>query len=218
MTGQEKYKQFIKIAEKRTQRVLEDLEALGNCSNPATYLYSDHHLRQIFNAIDEKLSNVKKRLQERSPYSHIPFRLKDTAMDDSSADAYLSYMGKKIPRSELFTEEYVIHVLESGSACFTDLESIRNRYLDKLELDPCWTYPFGVGNHNGLVILPVWEGFLCLPYSDTDAETFEQFDLEAAELLDISAVETLLRELRAYTDGLCAALDDMKSALLEAEK
>ena len=43
MTGQAKYKQFIKIAEKRTQRVLEDLEALGNCSNPATYLYSDHH-------------------------------------------------------------------------------------------------------------------------------------------------------------------------------
>ena len=38
MTGQAKYKQFIKIAEKRTQRVLEDLEALGNCSNPATYL------------------------------------------------------------------------------------------------------------------------------------------------------------------------------------
>lgn len=34
MTGQAKYKQFIKIAEKRTQRVLEDLEALGNCSNP----------------------------------------------------------------------------------------------------------------------------------------------------------------------------------------
>ena len=62
MTGQAKYKQFIKIAEKRTQRVLEDLEALGNCSNPATYVYSDHHLRQIFNAIDEKLANVKKRL------------------------------------------------------------------------------------------------------------------------------------------------------------
>ncbi len=39
MTGQAKYKQFIKIAEKRTQRVLEDLEALGNCSNPATYLW-----------------------------------------------------------------------------------------------------------------------------------------------------------------------------------
>ena len=125
MTGQAKYKQFIKIAEKRTQRVLEDLEALGNCSNPATYLYSDHHLRQIFNAIDEKLSIVKKRLQARSPYSHIPFRLKDTATDDSCANTHLSYMGKMIPRTDLFTQEYVIHVLETGSACFTDLEQIR---------------------------------------------------------------------------------------------
>ena len=136
MTGQAKYKQFIKIAEKRTQRVLEDLEALGNCSNPATYLYSDHHLRQIFNAIDEKLANVKMRLQERSPYSHIPFRLKDTAMDGICANTHLSYMGKEIPRTELFTKEYIIHVLETGSACFTDLEQIRATYMDKLGLDP----------------------------------------------------------------------------------
>ena len=170
MTGQAKYKQFIKIAEKRTQRVLEDLEALGNCSNPATYLYSDHHLRQIFNAIDEKLANVKKRLQERSPYSHIPFRLKDPAMDDSCANTHLSYMGKMIPRTELFTQEYVIHVLETGSACFTDLEQIRATYMDKLGLDPCWTYPLGVGAHHGLVILPVWEGFLSLPFTDTGGD------------------------------------------------
>ena len=216
MTGQAKYKQFIKIAEKRTQRVLEDLEALGNCSNPAIYLYSDHHLRQIFNAIDEKLANVKMRLQERSPYSHIPFRLKDTAMDGICANTHLSYMGKEIPRTELFTKEYIIHVLETGSACFTDLEQIRATYMDKLGLDPCWTYPLGVGAHHGLVILPVWEGFLCLPFTDTDEVTYEQFDLEAAELLDTRAVETLLREVRAYTDGLCAALEDMRSALQKA--
>ena len=40
--------------------------------------------------------------------------------------------------------------------------------------------------------------------------------LEAAELLDTGAVETLLREVRAYTDGLCAALEDMRSALQKA--
>lgn len=67
MTGQAKYKQFIKIAEKRTQRVLEDLEALGNCSNPATYLYSDHHLRQIFNAIDESSPMLKSGFRSAVP-------------------------------------------------------------------------------------------------------------------------------------------------------
>lgn len=214
MTGKEKYKQFIKIAEKRTQRVLEALDALGNCSNPATYLYSDHHLRQIFNAIDEKLADVKHRLQERSPYGHTPFRLKDASNGKSDTDGYISYMGKLISRNELFVEEYVIHVLESGSACFADLEPIRNVYMDKLGIDPCWTYPLGVGNHNGLVILPVWEGFLSLPYTETDEVTYEQFDLQAAELMDTAAVDTLLRELRAYTDGLCAALADIKATLL----
>ena len=34
--------------------------------------------------------------------------------------------------------------------------------------------------------------------------------------LDTAGVETLLREVRAYTDGLCAALEDMRSALQEA--
>lgn len=213
MTGKEKYKQFIKIAEKRTQRVLEALDALGNCSNPATYLYSDHHLRQIFNAIDEKLADVKHRLQERSPYGHTPFRLKDASNGKSETDGYINFMGKQISRNELFVEEYVIHVLESGSACFADLEPIRNVYMDKLGIDPCWTYPLGVGNHNGLVILPVWEGFLSLPYTETDEVTYEQFDLQAAALLDAAAVDTLLQNLRAYADGLCATLEDMKSTL-----
>lgn len=201
----------------RYSRHYYDLYCIAHSeSKAAAYLYSDHHLRQIFNAIDEKLANVKKRLQEHSPYSHIPFRLKDTTMDDICANTHLSYMGKMIPRNELFTKEYVIHVLETGSACFTDLEQIRATYMDKLGLDPCWTYPLGVGAHHGLVILPVWEGFLCLPFTDTDEVTYEQFDLEAAELLDTGAVETLLREVRAYTDGLCAALEDMRSALQEA--
>ena len=218
MTGKEKYKLFIKIAEKRTQRVLDDLDALGNCSNPATYLYSDHHLRQIFTAIDEKLSNVKQRLQARSPYGHVPFRLKPAPDDTSAADDFISYMGKRIPRNVLFVEEYVVHVLEAGSACFTDLEPLRNVYMDKLGFDPCWTYPLGVGNHNGLVILPVWEGFLSLPYTETDEVTYEQFDLQAAALLDAAAVDTLLQNLRAYADGLCATLEDMKSTLQYATK
>lgn len=103
-------------------------------------------------------------------------------------------------------------MLETGSPVSPDLEQIRATYMDKLGLDPCWTYPLGVGAHHGLVILPVWEGFLCLPFTDTDEVTYEQFDL----LLDTGAVETLLREVRAYTDGLCAALEDMRSALQKA--
>lgn len=139
-------------------------------------------------------------------------------MDDNCVNTYLSYMGKLISKAELFTQEYIIRVLETGSACFTDLEQIRATYMDKLGLDPCWTYPLGVGAHHGLVILPVREGFLSLPFTDTDEVTYEQFDLDAAELLDTAAVETLLREVHAYTDGLCAALEDMRSALQGAAK
>lgn len=39
-------------------------------------------------------------------------------MDDSCANTHLSYMGKMIPRTDLFTQEYVIHVLGNRLCLF----------------------------------------------------------------------------------------------------
>lgn len=50
---------FKKIAVNRTQRILNDLRLLGNCSNQAAYKYKEEDVKKIFSAIDIELKRVK---------------------------------------------------------------------------------------------------------------------------------------------------------------
>lgn len=50
---------FIRIAEARTQRILNDLRLLGNCSNKSVYSYNDSQIFKIFNSIEKELRVVK---------------------------------------------------------------------------------------------------------------------------------------------------------------
>ncbi len=50
---------FKRIASKRTQRILNDLRLLGNCSNKSVYKYSVEDISKIFQAIDKELKRVK---------------------------------------------------------------------------------------------------------------------------------------------------------------
>lgn len=54
-----KHDRFIRIAESRTNKILDQLKLLGNCSNRHNYDYTDSDVRKIFNAIDEELKAVK---------------------------------------------------------------------------------------------------------------------------------------------------------------
>jgi len=51
ITENRKADRFIRIAEKRTQRVLESLRLLGQCSNKRIYEYSDEQVNKIFREI-----------------------------------------------------------------------------------------------------------------------------------------------------------------------
>ncbi len=75
MTPKEKHKNFLRISGKRTARVLEDLEILSFCSNPANYLYDNQELEPIFSSIEEKLRETRTRLEAKCPYRHAPFTL-----------------------------------------------------------------------------------------------------------------------------------------------
>lgn len=75
MTSKDKHDYFLKISSRRMERVLEALEQLGNCSNPATYLYDPKELELIFSVIEEKLRETRMRLEAKSPYRHAPFTL-----------------------------------------------------------------------------------------------------------------------------------------------
>ena len=50
---------FRKIAQKRTNKIINDLRLLGNTSNKNSYSYTDDQIDKIFSAIDTKLLEVK---------------------------------------------------------------------------------------------------------------------------------------------------------------
>ena len=61
---------FLRLAEKRTQAVLEKVRILSNCANPYAYEYTEDDVRRIFAAIEEDLraARTKFRNHEREPF------------------------------------------------------------------------------------------------------------------------------------------------------
>lgn len=54
-----KRERFIRIAEARTNKIIDMVQLLGNCSNRATYDYSREDIKKIFNAIESELRLAK---------------------------------------------------------------------------------------------------------------------------------------------------------------
>lgn len=50
---------FVRIAEARTNKIIDMLRLLGNCSNVATYEYTKDDVKKIFSAIEEELKTAK---------------------------------------------------------------------------------------------------------------------------------------------------------------
>lgn len=50
---------FIRIAEARTNKIIDMLRLLSNCSNKGNYDYTEEDIRQIFNAIEHEVKEAK---------------------------------------------------------------------------------------------------------------------------------------------------------------
>ena len=46
---------FVRIAEARTNKIINMIQLLGNCSNQSLYEYSQKDVNKIFNAIQEEI-------------------------------------------------------------------------------------------------------------------------------------------------------------------
>lgn len=57
--SESKRDRFIRIAESRTNRTLECIRLLGNCSKKANYNYNDEDVKKIFGIIEKELKSVK---------------------------------------------------------------------------------------------------------------------------------------------------------------
>lgn len=54
-----KRERFVRLAEKRTNKVIDMLRLLGNLSNKGNYEYSEEDIRKIFNTLEKELKSVK---------------------------------------------------------------------------------------------------------------------------------------------------------------
>lgn len=60
MTGNEsKREKFVRLAEARTNKILNMMRLLGNCSNKNNYEYTDKDVQKIFNTLERELKNTK---------------------------------------------------------------------------------------------------------------------------------------------------------------
>lgn len=63
---EEKRNRFIRIAENRTNKILEQIRLLGNCSNKHNYEYEDEDVKKIFNVIEQEIKQAKLKFSSQS--------------------------------------------------------------------------------------------------------------------------------------------------------
>ena len=56
-----KRERFVRIAESRTNKIINMIELLGNCSNKSTYEYSEEDVNKIFGRLEKEIRNAKQR-------------------------------------------------------------------------------------------------------------------------------------------------------------
>ena len=57
--NESKREKFVRIAEARTNKIIDMIRLLGNCSNKSNYDYTDADIQKIFLAIDNELKTTK---------------------------------------------------------------------------------------------------------------------------------------------------------------
>lgn len=71
-----KREKFVRLAEARTNRIIDTLQLLGNCSNTSAYEYSQQDVEQIFSAIEAEVREAKKKFSKVESSRSTKFSLK----------------------------------------------------------------------------------------------------------------------------------------------
>ena len=61
MANETKRERFVRIVEARTNRIIDNLRLLGNCSSKSNYEYTDEDIKKIFGAIEREVKATKNR-------------------------------------------------------------------------------------------------------------------------------------------------------------
>lgn len=71
-----KREKFVRLAEARTNKIIDMLQLLGNCSNTSVYEYTQKDIDQIFGAIELELREAKKKFSKTESIKSTRFVLK----------------------------------------------------------------------------------------------------------------------------------------------
>ena len=75
MKQETKRDKFIRLAEARTNKIIDMIQLLGNCSNQSQYEYSQKDVNKIFTAIQAELDAAKKRYSKQDSQKGNKFKL-----------------------------------------------------------------------------------------------------------------------------------------------
>ena len=67
---------FVRLAEARTNKIIDMLQLLGNCSNTSVYEYTQQDVDQIFSAIEAEVREAKKKFSRVDSSKSTKFTLK----------------------------------------------------------------------------------------------------------------------------------------------
>jgi len=59
MGNETKRERFVRIAETRTNKIIDMIRLLGNCSNKGNYSYTEEDVKKIFSTIETELKAAK---------------------------------------------------------------------------------------------------------------------------------------------------------------
>ena len=71
-----KHEKFVRLAESRTNKIIDTMRLLGNCANKSNYDYDEYEVRQIINSLDKELKLLKSRFEQSDDSDNVRFTLK----------------------------------------------------------------------------------------------------------------------------------------------
>ena len=66
---------FVRLAEARTNKIIDMLQLLGNCSNTSAYDYTQQDVEKIFSAIEAEVREAKKKFSKIEAKKSVRFTL-----------------------------------------------------------------------------------------------------------------------------------------------
>ncbi|MFD0740102.1 hypothetical protein ACFQZQ_12535 [Lysobacter koreensis] len=71
----DKRERFLTLAENRVNRLLKEIQLVGNLGNRANYQYTADEVRKIFVAIETEIKTARRRFDERTDSADSGFKL-----------------------------------------------------------------------------------------------------------------------------------------------